>query len=118
MYVFHNSEEDSIVPAYVIFYDSWGNGYGKEAVGAMLQKLNTTYSVSNFRALVNSRNHRSRALIQSLGFAVSEKSQHGEQTSRLESQELEYVLHRSSVVSPLKRSNSRQCNHDPIPSNF
>ena len=77
--------------AYVLFHDSWGKGYGKEAVTAMLQELKKTYFVSNFRALVNPHNRRSKGLLQSLAFELSGNS-HPAQPTR--TQELEYVLHK------------------------
>ena len=57
--------------AFVLFHEFWGQGYGKESVTAMLQELNKTYFVSNFRAFVNPRNWPSRGLLQSLGFELS-----------------------------------------------
>ena len=85
--------------AYVLFYDSWGKGYGKEAVTAMLQELKKTYSVSNFRALVNPHNRRSKGLLQSLAFELSAKSHPARLTK---TQDLEYVLPKVGETHPVK----------------
>ena len=83
--------------AYVLFYDSWGKGYGREAVTAMLEELKNTYFVSSFRALVNPRNRRSRALLQSLGFVPRGTGHRVRPTSRSKSHELEYILYQVGV---------------------
>jgi [ribosomal protein S5]-alanine N-acetyltransferase len=90
------------VIAFVLFYGSWGNGYGQEAVTAMLQELQKTHAVSNFRAFVNPRNRRSRALLQSLGFEISKTDRPLSRNSQSKTHEIGYVLH--EVEGKLTRS--------------
>ena len=53
---------------YVFHPDSWGRGYGTEAVGALVEWLFTTYPLSAIEASVDTRNVRSQRLLERLGF--------------------------------------------------
>jgi [ribosomal protein S5]-alanine N-acetyltransferase len=79
--------------AFVLFHDSWGQGYGKEAVAAMLTELQKAHGISRFRAFVNTRNRRSKALLQSLGFEPCGAKDAVLPAVGRPSGELEYVLH-------------------------
>ncbi|NJK31651.1 MAG: GNAT family N-acetyltransferase, partial [Deltaproteobacteria bacterium] len=54
--------------AYVVFQDYWGRGYARKAVAEMMGLLREAHGVAGFRATVDTRNHRSRALLEALGF--------------------------------------------------
>ena len=62
------STDQSAEIAYVLFRNHWGCGYGREAVMAMMRHLKQAYDVKSFRAHVDTRNGRSIALLESLGF--------------------------------------------------
>jgi RimJ/RimL family protein N-acetyltransferase len=81
--------------AYVLFYNSWGYGYGREAVTAMLQELQKNHGVTKFRAFVNPQNIRSRSLLQALGFELCETNHPVPSDVRSKTRELEYVLRKS-----------------------
>jgi RimJ/RimL family protein N-acetyltransferase len=53
---------------YVLHPDSWGRGYGTEAVRALVEWLFTTYPLSAIEASVDTRNVRSQRLLERLGF--------------------------------------------------
>jgi ribosomal-protein-alanine N-acetyltransferase len=54
--------------AYVLASRYWRRGIGKAAVGAMLEELAAAYGVTAYAATLKVGNHRSRALLRSLGF--------------------------------------------------
>jgi ribosomal-protein-alanine N-acetyltransferase len=54
--------------AYVLFREAWGHGYAREAVAAMIAHLRDEWSVTRVRATVDTRNRRSIALLEALGF--------------------------------------------------
>jgi ribosomal-protein-alanine N-acetyltransferase len=54
--------------AYVLFREAWGLGYAREAVTAMIAHLRDPWSVTRVRATVDTRNRRSLALLEALGF--------------------------------------------------
>jgi ribosomal-protein-alanine N-acetyltransferase len=54
--------------AYLLFHNAWGNGYGREAVSAMLTHIVEQYSVATIRAHVHPANLPSIALLNALGF--------------------------------------------------
>jgi len=54
--------------AYEINSAFWGQGFGQEAVGAMIQELGSSYHVVMAVAVFKKRNFRSRNLLLRLGF--------------------------------------------------
>jgi len=54
--------------AYVLFRDAWGVGYAREAVAAIIDHLIAAYRSPEVRANVDTRNLRSIALLEALGF--------------------------------------------------
>jgi ribosomal-protein-alanine N-acetyltransferase len=54
--------------AYALASRYWRRGIGKASVGAMLEELAAAYGVTAFAATLKTGNHRSRALLRSLGF--------------------------------------------------
>lgn len=54
--------------AYFVFAAFQGQGYGREAVGAMVDFLIDKADVRSITAYIDSRNKRSLALVESLGF--------------------------------------------------
>lgn len=58
--------------AYVLFRDVWGNGFGREAVAAMVAHLRECYGVTSVRATIDPRNTRSVRLLLALGFQHTE----------------------------------------------
>src|SRR5580658_3556434 len=81
--------------AYVLFHNSWGYGYGREAVTAMLLELQKNHGVTKFRAIVHPQNSRSRSLLQSLGFELCETNHLVSSDVQSKTGELEYVLRKS-----------------------
>jgi RimJ/RimL family protein N-acetyltransferase len=53
---------------YVIFFDEWGKGFGTEAMRGVIDYLTAVYRVQHFDATVDSRNTRSRRILEKLGF--------------------------------------------------
>jgi ribosomal-protein-alanine N-acetyltransferase len=60
----------SALIAYVLFHAAWGNGYGREAVAAMIGHLLDSRAVNTVCALVDPRNEPSLALLRTLGFSL------------------------------------------------
>jgi RimJ/RimL family protein N-acetyltransferase len=54
--------------AYMLAKATWGKGFAREAVGAMLLHLNLEWAVRTVTAQVDARNVRSIRLLESLGF--------------------------------------------------
>ncbi len=55
--------------AYELASRFWRQGIGSTAVAAMLAELQAMYGVSTFAATLKADNHRSLALLRSLGFS-------------------------------------------------
>jgi RimJ/RimL family protein N-acetyltransferase len=60
--------ERNAMIAYMLFHSAWGNGYGREAVSAMLTHIVEQYSVATIRAHAHPANLPSIALLNALGF--------------------------------------------------
>lgn len=54
--------------AYLIFRASWGRGYAREALAAVLPRLFMDFGLTLVDALIDTRNKRSMALVEALGF--------------------------------------------------
>ncbi len=61
-------EPDTVHIAYVLEPGSWHQGYGREAVAAMLQLVFTQYRVERAIAEMDTANEASMALVRGLGF--------------------------------------------------
>jgi RimJ/RimL family protein N-acetyltransferase len=61
-------EEGDASIAYVLVPEAWGRGYAREAVAAMMDHLGAAYGRAAVRATVDTRNARSVALLEALGF--------------------------------------------------
>jgi RimJ/RimL family protein N-acetyltransferase len=55
--------------AYELNSRYWRNGFGREAVAAMIEELAQRYGVHTVAAVFKSRNERSRGLLRALGFS-------------------------------------------------
>jgi ribosomal-protein-alanine N-acetyltransferase len=75
--------------AYVLAARFWRRGIGTAAVNGMLGELAATYGVRWCTATLKARNHRSRALLQRLGFESSRSEQFDE-----------IVMHKTIDVAP------------------
>ena len=78
--------------AYVLFDDSWGYGYAREATTEILKHLHNAHSITVFRADVDPRNQRSIALLESLGFRQSAYRANATIIRHLPADEAEYRL--------------------------
>jgi [ribosomal protein S5]-alanine N-acetyltransferase len=78
--------------AYVLAWNQWGRGYGREAVGAMADHLRDHYQVKSLRARVDPRNVRSVALLEALGFRQTGYRTAAEPIRGLPADEAEYSL--------------------------
>jgi len=78
--------------AYVLGSRFWRQGIGSTAVSGMLAELTTTYGVQAFVATLKTRNHRSFAFLQKLGF-VRATATHSDETVMRK--------HSSSTMPPL-----------------
>lgn len=58
--------------AYELASAAWGRGLGSEAVAAMCHALTTQYGVHTLLAIFKRANHRSRRLLERLGFAAAD----------------------------------------------
>jgi len=61
-------EDHSADVAYLLFRESWGRGYAREATTAMIDHLRDDWETRRIRASVDTRNQRSIALLEALGF--------------------------------------------------
>lgn len=61
-------QDGSAYIAYELGSRYWRRGMGSSAVGAMLAELKSQYAVSLAVAVLKAQNHRSRGLLQKLGF--------------------------------------------------
>jgi RimJ/RimL family protein N-acetyltransferase len=62
-------EDGRALIAYEMGSDWWGRGYGREAVGAMLDELSARFGVLEAAAVFRGDNHRSRRLLEGLHFS-------------------------------------------------
>lgn len=60
--------------AYELSSRYWRQGIGSSAVRAMMQELRDSYGVSTFLAVLKTRNFRSLALLQKLGFVPASEA--------------------------------------------
>jgi [ribosomal protein S5]-alanine N-acetyltransferase len=58
--------------AYELASAHWGRGLGSEAVAAMIDELVVQYGVHTLLAIFKRANHRSRRLLERLGFGVAD----------------------------------------------
>ena len=79
--------------AYVLFEEAWGYGYGREAVGAVIQHLLRTLKCSTFKALIDTRNAPSINLVESLGFSKVATHLAADYFKGSQSDEFEYLLY-------------------------
>ena len=78
--------------AYVLFHDAWGHGYAREAVAALILHLREDWDARHVRASVDTRNRRSIALLESLGFRRGAVRAQAERIHGVLSDEVEYLL--------------------------
>jgi ribosomal-protein-alanine N-acetyltransferase len=78
--------------AYVLFRPFWRRGYARAAVAEMMGLLRTEHHVTRFGARVDTRNDRSRLLIESLGLKCVAIHPDAEEIRGQMSDEAEYVL--------------------------
>jgi RimJ/RimL family protein N-acetyltransferase len=72
--------------AYEFASAQWGQGLGSEAVRAMIGELVEQYRVRSLSAVLKRANHRSKRLLERLGFAVAsegERAAHGVEDGEL-----------------------------------
>jgi RimJ/RimL family protein N-acetyltransferase len=62
--------------AYELASAYWGQGLASRAVTAMIEELAARYGVRELNAIAVARNHRSRRLLERLGFALASAAQH------------------------------------------
>ena len=78
--------------AYVLTADHWGKGFAREAVKTMMAHLGKHYSVVRALARVDTRNERSIALLEALGFERLATHSRAEKIRGAWSDEAEYQL--------------------------
>jgi len=61
--------------AYELSSRFWGQGFGSEAVRAMIGELVAEFGVETLSAVLKRENHRSQRLLERLGFAPASKEQ-------------------------------------------
>jgi ribosomal-protein-alanine N-acetyltransferase len=61
------SEKRALI-SYVVFAPFWGKGYAQEAVAAILTRLFPKFNLEYVDALIDTRNERSIAVVEALGF--------------------------------------------------
>ncbi len=61
-------EDQSAFIAYELASPYWRNGFGTEAVTALLDELSKHYKITSFLAVLKANNKRSLGLLQKLGF--------------------------------------------------
>ena len=76
--------------AYLLFRESWGQGFAREAATAMVEHLRDAWSVRIVRATVDVRNRRSIALLEALGFVRGAVRRDAEVIRGVLSDEVEY----------------------------
>lgn len=82
------SGPDEVLIGYMILPAFWRQGFGSEAVDAMLDRLFDKYRCRQAQAIVDARNLASLALLQRLGFAVAGRAPAEDR----EAEELELTL--------------------------
>ncbi len=78
--------------AYVLFRKDWGCGYAREAVTALMDHLRSDWSVADIRATVDTRNQRSIALLEALGFVRGQVRVGAEEIRGVMADEVEYAI--------------------------
>src|SRR5207249_10821249 len=78
--------------AYVVFREFWGLGYAWEAVMALIEHLRDHWGVLRVRATVDTRNRRSIALLEALGFERGALRKDAEMIHGFLADEFEYSL--------------------------
>lgn len=78
--------------AYVLFRGAWGRGYAREAVAALILNLRDEWHSKVIRATVDTRNRRSIALLEALGFARGEVRVEAEEIHGVFEDEVDYNL--------------------------
>lgn len=77
--------------AYLFHPDAWGRGFAAEAVGAMLDHLRTGLGVTHLCARLDTRNARSRRLVERLCFTLAETVEQADEFKGSVSDEHVYV---------------------------
>jgi RimJ/RimL family protein N-acetyltransferase len=62
--------------AYELSSQYWGRGFARQAVQAMITELVERYQVRSLSAVLKRENHRSRRLLESLGFSLASPELH------------------------------------------
>ena len=78
--------------AYVLFREAWGHGYAREAVAALIDHLRDDWSAWKILATADTRNRRSIALLETLGFVRGEVRAEAEEIRGVLADEVEYFL--------------------------
>lgn len=86
------SQDRSAQIAYVLISDHWGKGLAREAVTAMVTHLCEHYRLTRVLARVDTRNERSIALLQALGFERLAVHRQAEKIRGVWSDEAEYEI--------------------------
>jgi RimJ/RimL family protein N-acetyltransferase len=76
--------------AHVLFREAWGHGYAREAVAALIEHLRDDWRVTTIRATVDTRNRRSIALLEALGFWRGAVRTEAEEIRGILADEVEY----------------------------
>jgi RimJ/RimL family protein N-acetyltransferase len=85
-------EDRSADVAYLLFPEAWGRGHAREATTAMIDHLRDDWGTRRIRASVDTRNQRSIALLEALGFARGAVRAEAEVIHGVLSDEVEYRL--------------------------
>jgi ribosomal-protein-alanine N-acetyltransferase len=64
--------------AYVLASAYWGQGFGTQAIQAMIAELNAYYKVRRLTAVLKRENYRSLRLLERLQFSCATRRQHTE----------------------------------------
>ena len=86
------STDRSAQIAYVLMCDHWRKGFAREAVPTMVTHLHEHYRVTRVLARVDTRNQRSIALLEVLGFERLTIHRHAEKIRGVWSDEAEYQI--------------------------
>lgn len=78
--------------AYILFRDAWGRGFGREAVTALIQHLQDDWGTTRVLATVDTRNLRSIALLEALGFERGAVREEAEEIRGVMSDEVDYSI--------------------------
>ncbi len=85
--------------AYELGPPHWDRGYATEAARALVAHLFSVYRVEVIRAETDTRNDRSAALLQRLGFACVEKKENADFFKGATSHEFVYELRREALAT-------------------